>query len=124
MTKRQPKKRRRLRLEAEEICLVDSSGVERMTLMLDEDGTPSITLRDRKHRGRIVLALRSDDTSHISLLRESGHTSLGMGENSQGRVGVSLLGSNDETRVSIVVHPDDSPQIMLHDANGKTVWTS
>jgi hypothetical protein len=50
-------KKRRARLEVEEVCLVDDKGQERLTLTVDpESGCPSITLRDQKSRGRLSLS--------------------------------------------------------------------
>jgi hypothetical protein len=122
MPKRPPKKRRRLRLEAEEICLVDQAGVERMTLMIDEDGRPSITLRDKRSRSRVIIALRSDGTPHVSLSRESGHPSVGFGEDEHGRVGVGLHDKDGQSRIMLVIHPDNDPDAFIVDAAGKTVW--
>ncbi len=98
----------------------DKNQKSRLTVGLDEQGSPRIAFLDSRGASRMSLALSAAESEpSINLYNDQGQPTLTLGLSKTGGPGLSI-GPPDLCRITVGVSKDGSPSIQVRDKHGKT----
>jgi len=104
---------------ASEFTLVSDQGRTVGSFRITPDGLPELVLADGMGRGRIVLAVKSNDDSVIGLTDASGKVRVGMIGEPDGRHSLSLSDEAMTPRLTLSVESKGMPRLSVQSARKK-----
>ena len=107
------------RLSTQEVVLVDSDGVERGRLGMNDDGRAGIALADRDGRDRIRLSVLTDGSPGITISDPDGRPRAVLGYLPDGTTNLVFADASGVSRAVLGLDPDGSTQALFADPTGR-----
>jgi hypothetical protein len=118
------KQRRPKVVVAEEFLLIDKDGKRRGTWSTTLYKHPAFCLYDEDELERVMVLVSENGSPSIGLLNKAGHPIVGIGQTPDGRIGLQVSDKSGVQRVSIDIDAGDAAAITITDQNGNVVWQS